>query len=202
MTTKERDLTDDRKMEWGFCVSHMPTGKKVLDIGCCNSLLAHWAMESLNDVVGIDISNKNMENNIHFKFIQSDILDFTTDKKFDFVMLCSTVEHVGLHGRYNNIDDPDGDLKTMEKIKGLLAPRGQVCLTIPIGQDAVIKCMHRIYGKTRLPKLLSGYKIIREEFCHKENGENWKQISGEHALEIEGSKKYYCLGLFLLEVEK
>jgi len=47
-----------------------------------------------------------------------------SDEKFDAVFSYSSLEHDGL-GRYGDPRDPDGDLKRMEKIKGLLKP-GQI----------------------------------------------------------------------------
>jgi len=197
--SNDPDLKDDRQIEWCFCGNNTPTGKKVLDIGCNMSILSTYALNRNNTVTGIDIEQGQKIDHKNFTFIQTDFLKYKTKEKFDFIYACSTVEHIGLSGRYSNEEDEDGDLKAMKKIRSLLAPFGRVALTIPVGTDKIVKPVHRIYGNKRIEALLEDFRVDKSEAWHKMDGYHWQRVGGEYTSEIEGSEKYYCLGLFLLE---
>lgn len=84
------------------------------------------------------------------------------DKKpwqFEAAFSISSFEHDGL-GRYGDPLDPDGDIKTMRKMKSVVAPGGLLFLALPVGHDTVVWNAHRIYGQYRLAKLLKGWKIV------------------------------------------
>lgn len=80
-------------------------------------------------------------------------------KKFDVAVSISSIEHDGL-GRYGDPIDPNGDLKAMEKIKELLKPEGLLFFSVPVGSDALVWNVHRIYGRTRFPLLTKGWEIL------------------------------------------
>ncbi|MBS0620551.1 MAG: DUF268 domain-containing protein [Verrucomicrobia bacterium] len=80
-------------------------------------------------------------------------------QKFDAVVSISSFEHDGL-GRYGDPLDPDGDMKAMEKTKGMLKEGGLLFLAVPIGKDRLVWNLHRIYGQLRLKKLLKGWRVV------------------------------------------
>lgn len=80
-------------------------------------------------------------------------------RQFDAALAISSFEHDGL-GRYGDPLDPDGDIKTMIKMKSVIRPRGLLFLALPIGRDALVWNAHRIYGHIRLAKLLVGWRIV------------------------------------------
>jgi|SaaInlStandDraft_4_1057021.scaffolds.fasta_scaffold57260_2 SAM-dependent methyltransferase len=194
------NLDDDRQIEWSWSIKYLPHNKKVLDIGCCYSIISATASRLGNQVVGIDLNNDIHYSFDNFRFLEGNIIDLELKEKFDSIILASTIEHVGLSGRYNSPEDKDGDLKTMQKIKDLLIEGGEVILTIPVGQDMVFKPFHRIYGKERLPVLLEGFEVVASEFWIKSDKVNWKEVSKEKALSEIGSECYYGLGLFKLKL--
>jgi 2-polyprenyl-3-methyl-5-hydroxy-6-metoxy-1,4-benzoquinol methylase len=196
------DLSGDRNIEWAWASRFMPKKKKVLDIGCCGSVLSLLASSLGNSVTGIDLNNNIIFKIDNFKFIQGDFNELIIDDKFNYIILCSTIEHIGLGGRYNSVDYKDGDILTMNKIQNLLKPGATLCLTLPIGQDDTIYPMHRIYGKNRLPTILQGFNILQQEYWGKNNDHIWQNISDEYAFETKGTNKYYSIGLFLLELSK
>lgn len=79
--------------------------------------------------------------------------------QFDAALAISSFEHDGL-GRYGDPIDPNGDIKTMVKMKSVVKPNGLLFLALPVGQDTVVWNAHRVYGQFRLPLLLAGWKII------------------------------------------
>ena len=87
-------------------------------------------------------------------------------KKFDVVFSISSFEHDGL-GRYGDRLDPDGDLKAMQKVKKMLKRKGVLYLSVPVGRDALVWNVHRVYGKVRLPMLLKGWKVLKTYGFHK-----------------------------------
>ena len=89
------------------------------------------------------------------------VKDFNSiDRKFDFIINISSIEHDGL-GRYGDPINPDGDLKTMERLLTKnLNQNGKLFLSIPVGKDKVVWNLHRIYGEKRLPLLFKGFNLL------------------------------------------
>lgn len=193
-----QDLTNDRFIEWSWAIKFMPRQSIVLDIGCNYSILPVVATCFDNYAVGVDMNNDSAVALGNFKLITDDITKLNLTEKFNYIILCSTLEHIGIPGRYGSQAYQDGDLITMHKIGNFLLPDGKICLTIPVGQDDYIKPYHRIYGKLRLPLILKEYKILEKEFWEKNDNNQWVKTTEEKALETKGSKDYYALGLYLL----
>jgi hypothetical protein len=78
---------------------------------------------------------------------------------FDCAVSISSFEHDGL-GMYGDPIDSDGDLKAMQNMRRLVAPRGLLFLSIPVGRDALNFNVRRIYGRLRLPLMLRGWETV------------------------------------------
>lgn len=196
------NLNGDRNIEWSWCIKYLPHNKKVLDVGCCYSIISPVAARFGNQVTGVDLNNEIDYSFPNFKLILGNIVDLNFQEKFDCIVLASTVEHIGLSGRYNSPEDEDGDLKTMASLKKCLATDGEVIVTIPFGKDGVFKPFHRVYGRARLPKLFSGFIVLEREFWIKSDLHNWSSVSEEWALNEQGLATYYGLGLFRLKLDQ
>ncbi len=79
--------------------------------------------------------------------------------KVDVGISISSFEHDGL-GRYGDRLNPNGDLKTMKKIKKIIKKNGLLFLSVPVGPDCLVWNAHRIYGKYRLPMLLNDWEFL------------------------------------------
>lgn len=79
-------------------------------------------------------------------------------ERFDLLIAGWAVAQAGM-GRFDAID-PDGDLKLMRALLGLVAPGGRMMLGIPIGPDVVAYNTGRVYGPRRLPWLLKGWDEV------------------------------------------
>lgn len=79
--------------------------------------------------------------------------------EFDCVITYSSVEHSGL-GRYGEVLDPDGDLKSMKAVSNSLGRGGLLFWGAPVGKDALVWNAHRIYGPRRLPLLFADFQIL------------------------------------------
>ena len=131
--------------------------------------------------------------------MRCDFNEFACDQRFDVIIACSVVEHLGLAGRYESKADVEGDLKAMRRIHGLLEPFGKLLITVPVGRDAVHKPWHRVYGRERLPKLLEGFEVVRSRFLQKEPCCAWFSTTLEKALDTPVDIRRYALGEMVLE---
>lgn len=194
------DLDGEKLIDWGWICSNLPAGcKRALEIGPGKSPIIP-AMVSLGyEVTAIDPSADPTSIVNGFRFVRGDFGEFSSDQKFEIVIVCSVVEHLGLAGRYNSKSDAEGDLKAMRRIRALLEPSGMVFLTIPVGRDAVHKPWHRVYGRERLPKLLEGFEVVRSQFLQKEPGGPWFISTQEKALDTPVDIRRYALGEMILK---
>lgn len=194
------DLQGDRWVEWSFCFARMAQGEgRTLDFGADIGFLSLAAAQRGHEVVALDRLPSTLDyEHPRVAHLEADVLthDFG-DARFDQIINCSSVEHVGLGGRYGSSDDPDGDLRAMTTMRGLLAPGGRMILTVPVGVDAVCAPQHRIYGSERLPRLLDGYEVAEEQYWRKAE-RRWVACPRDAALATVGSASFYSLGLFVL----
>jgi cyclopropane fatty-acyl-phospholipid synthase-like methyltransferase len=193
-------LQGDRWVEWSFCFARMTDGPgRTLDFGADIGFLSLAAAQRGHEVTALDRLASALDyDHPAVRHVQADVLthDFG-DERFDQILNCSSVEHVGLGGRYGSFEDEDGDLKAMNALRAVLADGGRHVLTIPVGRDQVAAPQHRIYGERRLPRLLEHHEVAEEQFWHKHDG-LWRRCDRATALATEGSASFYSLGLFVL----
>ncbi len=167
------NLKGDRWVEWSFCFAQLSEGPgQTLDFGADIGFLSLAAAQRGHDVVALDRMPSALDY-VHprVESLQADILDEPLHgRQFDQIINCSSVEHVGLAGRYGSYADPDGDLRAMEALLALLAKEGRQLMTVPVGLDMTCAPFHRIYGAERLPRLLAGYEALEEQYWQKDEG--------------------------------
>lgn len=197
------NLSGDRDLEWSWVVGHMRNGPgAALDFGCGDGNLGLVAVWRGYQVTAIDL----MAPHWRYKapalgFVQGNLLTMDLPlSHYDLIINCSTVEHVGLAGRYGSQARPDGDLEAMRKLRDLIRPGGKMLLTIPVGRDEVFAPLHRVYGEERLPRLLEGWTIEEQEYWVKQADERWAQVGRSEALALQPKSMFYGLGLFVLVV--
>ena len=198
------DLRGDRAIEWAWVVANIPNNPgKVLDFGCGDASLSLIAAVKGGDVIGLDQQQVHLPYRIDNLNIQKgDMLNFDFGKmQFDVIINCSSIEHVGLAGRYGSTDVQDGDLIVMERMRHILkSPEGIMILVVPVGKDSVFPPLHRVYGTHRLNLLLRGFYVIKKEFWSKRAGLNiCARVSEEEAIDVQPSESFYALGLFILK---
>jgi SAM-dependent methyltransferase len=207
--SRSANLLGDRDIEWSWIASHIPPGPgEALDFGNGGGSLGLMVAQHGFKVTAVDLEPVHWYY-VHpqLRFIQGDILELSLPREhFDLIINCSTVEHVGVAGRYGVTEDqPDGDLAAMVRLRDLTKPGGLMLLTIPVGQDAVFAPMCRVYGQERLPRLLDGYIVEQESFWIKDQENRWAPCDKETALNFEASagswsplQNVYALGGFVL----
>jgi hypothetical protein len=194
-------LEGDRWIEWSFCAARLADdAATTLDFGADIGFLSLSAAQRGSEVVALSIEDVTpLADHPRITQHQGDILDGPLPgRRFAQIINCSSVEHVGLAGRYENEDVPDGDLRAMEILAEMLDDGGRMILTIPVGRDMICAPQHRIYGSKRLPELLAAYDVAEEQYWRKSGG-RWVRSEREEALAVEGSGSFYALGLFVLE---
>jgi SAM-dependent methyltransferase len=193
------DLKGEKFLDWGFICANLPFGpKRALEIGPGRSPIIPAMLALDYDVTAIDIASDLSLQFAGIRFIKGDFNDDLIEPSFDVIVACSTVEHVGLPGRYGSAEDVDGDLKAMVKIHSLLQPHGLLFLTVPMGIDGVFRPFHRAYGRQRLPRLCEGYEVLKSRFLVKEPRGPWRVADREAALDYPASARCYALGEFML----
>lgn len=203
------NLWGDRDVEYSFIAAYMPTGPgHVLDFGSGASYMSLLAALRGYEVTALDLEPQTFPwRHPAVRFIQGDLLRLELPRNyFDLVINCSTVEHVGLAGRYSVTESrPDGDLEAMSVLRELMKPGALMLLTLPVGRDAIFPPLCRVYGWERLARLLSGFAIEREIFWVKAAANQWVECARDTALAFEaraGSwdplRNVYALGCFAL----
>ena len=211
ITAREPNLVGDRDIEWSWIAGHIPPGDgPALDFGNGGSAMALAAAQRGYDVIAVDLEPVTWPYaHPRLRFAQGDMLTMDLEERhFDLVLSCSTVEHVGLAGRYTVEDGSvDGDLEVMARLHTLMTPNGRMLLTIPVGRDAVFPPLCRVYGEERLPRLLAGYDIEKEAFWVKDSQNRWQPADRQSALAFEAAagswtslRNVYALGLFVLRL--
>jgi hypothetical protein len=193
-------LEGDRWVEWSFCMARMADGEgATMDFGADLGFLSLAAAQRGHTVVALDREDiPLLYEHERVTRVTADILDRPlADRRFDQIVNCSSVEHVGLGGRYGSGESTNGDLAAMGIMADLLAEDGRMILTIPVGRDAVFSPQHRVYGDERLPRLLERYRPLEEQYWRKD-GPVWSRTDRATALATEGSESFYSLGLFVL----
>ncbi len=91
------------------------------------------------------------------------------EKQYDAIVTFSSLEHSGL-GRYGDPIDPLADISQMSKLKEVLKPNGLIYLSVPLGKhNELVWNHHRIYGPTRLNKLIDGFTLLNVYGRHGKN---------------------------------
>jgi len=203
------NIWGDREIEYSFVTANMPLGPgKALDFGSGASNLSLVAARKGFEVIALDLESPTfLWKHAGVRFVSGDLLqlDMAGDS-LDLVINCSAVEHVGLVGRYGVSEARvDGDFEVMERLRSLLKPGGAMLLTIPCGRDAVFVPMHRVYGEKRLPQLLRGYAVEKEEYWVKDSENRWNVCDRATALQFEPRPDFvqptdcsYALACFVL----
>jgi hypothetical protein len=197
------DLTGDRDVEWAWVAAKMPEqAGRVLDLGPATSFTPLAAAFNAREVIGLDLSSVTVPFSLpNLSYKRGDILaGDLPEGTFDTIVNCSTTEHIGLSGRYGNLESPDGDLHAMQLLRERMAgPAARMILTIPVGHDMIVRPYHRIYGHNRLPRVLQGYRLMEETYLAKSRPRNaWAPVARDVALAVQGSERLYALGLFVL----
>ena len=201
---KEPVKPTDRFIEYPFIFRNLPKPPaKILDVGCAGSYFPLILSSLGYDVWGVDIREYAILKCItfnNFRFIKEDITKCSSQNNFfDIITAISTVEHIGLGGRYGNYEDNIADHKALVEMKRILKPGGSILLTVPYGKPTVLEPYCKIYDKQGILRLTDGLHIEREEYARLDSRGDWYMCSEQDAAKVNCSPGYYALGLFRIE---
>jgi len=193
------DLRGEKQLDWGWAMAKVATlSGSALDIGCGHSPVPAALHAAGFATTAIDLQPDQPFDLPGLEIISDDFLQrrFAAES-YDLIVLCSTVEHMGLQGRYQSAEAQDADLACMRKVLPLLRPSGQLLLTVPLGQDYVLGSWHRVYGSRRLPQLIAGFEVV-DGRAFKRSAGRWQATSVDEALDHPRTPQRYAIGEFVL----
>lgn len=203
------NIWGERNVEWAFLSTEMPAGPgEAIEFGCEQGYMSLLAAQKGFNVIANDLQRQNFtwrHPNVEFRqgnFLRLDL----PANHFDLAINCSSVEHVGVAGRYGiEVNQNDGDIQVMEKLAEILKPGGLLLMTAPCGLDAVMAPWCRVYGPERLPKLLAPFQLLKESYWVKDPENRWVTSTRETALDFQpvydpsdGHGCAYALSCFVL----
>lgn len=127
--------------------------------------------------------------------LQSKKADLTNlpfkDNSLESLSCMHTIEHIGL-GRYGDPLDPDGDIRAMEELSRVLAPKGNLLFVTPIGKPTIQFNAHRIYSYDQIIKhfpdlTIKEFSLLPDDYS--------MGIVENASKELADAQKYAC-GLF------
>jgi hypothetical protein len=99
------------------------------------------------------------------------------------------VEHIGL-GRYGDPIDPDGTRKACAELVRVLAPGGDLYLSVPIGRERVEFNAHRVFSPATILRYCEGLSLL-DFSCVDDAG-----VYRERAQPADAAGMNYGVGLF------
>jgi len=188
----------DRYIEYNFTLKNLPKPPvNILDVGCVSSFFPLILAGFGYQVTGLDMRKYQITEALafpNFKFIQHNIVEKLLPKVFDCVTAISTIEHIGIHGRYGAKKDDFADFNAIRNIRECLKDNGTLILTIPVGKYKVVAPYQRIYGWQRINKMTFGFKLEEERYYIEKH--YWRECDRIEAFSVESSKTKYALGLY------
>lgn len=184
-----KNIDGERAVEWSFLSGEMPEGPgEAIDFGCENGYMSLVAAEKDFHVLASDLQQQYFlwqHPSVEFRLGDFLKLDLPKDH-FDLIINCSSVEHVGVAGRYGiTAEQSNGDIEVMEKFARVLKPGGVLIMTAPCGRDAIMAPWCRVYGPERLPRLLAPLVVEKERYWGKDEANRWVEVSRGKALDFE-----------------
>jgi SAM-dependent methyltransferase len=187
----------------------MPNGPgRAIEFGCEQGYMSLLAAQKGFHVLANDLQQQSFTwQHPNVEFRQGDFLKLELPRnRFDLAINCSSVEHVGVAGRYGiSANQDEGDIEVMQRLADVLKPGGLLLMTAPCGRDAVMAPWCRVYGSHRLPRLFAPFQVVKETYWVKDSQNRWAFAPREAALDFQprndpndGHGCSYALGCFVL----
>ena len=205
--SSETATADGRIQEYSYVLNKLislPKGK-VLDVGCTARMnYVPAVLASLGwEVWGIDFREfKYRHPNFHL--ILEDIRQTSfADNYFDAVYAVSTLEHIGLSGRYGlSKEDIDGDRKAVQEIFRITRNKGTFLCTVPWGKSKIIKPLQRVYDKKGLERLFDNFQKAEVLYYTQKGDGYWDLETEDKAINVENKNGDTAGGLLDLQINK
>ena len=195
----------DRYIEYSFVTRNLPCiPTKVLDVGSCGSYFPLILAGLGYEVVSIDLREYSIIRHLKFEnftFIKEDIKKITLpDNLFNTIIAVSTIEHIGIGGRYGEDSCLRGDIAALKQMTRILKMGGEIFLTFPFGKYKIIKPFCRIYDSKSVKELIGDLSIEKEEYYMQDGKDDWFKCSMAEAAKVDSSA--YRSPVCLLKLKK
>jgi len=104
--------------------------------------------------------------------VNRDVVDFQTTKRYDLIVSISTMEHVGWEEEPR---EPEKVLRGFQNLMSLLAPRGRILVTMPLGLNPALDGYIRD-GALKFAKLLFMKRM--------QTGNQWEEAGWEDVRDV------------------
>jgi SAM-dependent methyltransferase len=180
-------------------ISDLKNGK-IMDVGAKEGLpITDMLLENQNIVYAIDLNAVATHQNGNLIIAKGDIISTTfEDNFFDSVIVISTLEHIGVAGRYGiSVANETGDFQAMSEIFRVLKPGGKVLVTVPYGMGKSLP-LNRLYDAERTKKLFTNFEITQSQyFIFHPEYELWLEADEEKASKNNwDNNQWYALACF------
>lgn len=154
----------DRYLEYPWLLNSIKiTNGRILDVGSTASNMLYDFLPKEVELNSIDLNDKEIKDD-RIKFSVGDIRKTSyKDNYFDVVSCISTLEHIGVSGRYGSEEDSVGDVKAVKEMTRILKPGGVLLMTVPYGIKDILP-INKLYNKNRLDKLLKDFSAVEIEY--------------------------------------
>jgi len=203
------NILGERTVEWTFLSKEMPSGPgEAIEFGCEQGFMSLLAAQKGFHVIANDLQEQSFpwqHSLVEFRVGDFLALDLPRNH-FDLAINCSSVEHVGVAGRYGiSLEQERGDIDVMQRLADILKPGGLLLMTAPCGHDSVMAPWCRVYGEQRFPALFAPFQVIKQSYWVKDAKNRWIASNREAALNfqpihnpVDPFSCAYALGGFVL----
>ena len=112
------------------------------------------------------------------------------DKEVKSISCMHVIEHLGL-GRYGDPIDPDSDLKAIDELKRVLAPKGNLLFVVPVGIPKIKFNSLRVYSYSQVTNYFSELKL-KEFVLITDNSEYFTGLQYNVNKNIVNQQNYGC----------
>ncbi|OGD32501.1 hypothetical protein A3C91_02345 [Candidatus Azambacteria bacterium RIFCSPHIGHO2_02_FULL_52_12] len=136
---------------------HYDIGSKAEMVG----IISQFTPTTMVDIRPINLAMPS------FSFQTADILHLPfPDDSLPSVSSICVVEHIGL-GRYGDALDPYGSEKAIDELKRVLAPGGDLYLSVPVDDRSKIYFnAHRAFTRDHILRLLKPLELLEEKYIY------------------------------------
>lgn len=171
---------------------HLVENKPKLHIDIGSSVLTMGVISSLTPTIFVDFRPLNAQLS-NLVSVAGDITSLPFDSATIQSLSCMhVIEHIGL-GRYGDPIDVEGTRKAVKELERVLAPRGRLYLTTPIGRERICFNAHKVFSPMMLPSLLSD--LVLRNFAWVDDAKKFHE-KGEP---VQACENEYACGFYEFE---